>query len=590
MGRGRKSHRLFAAVRGLALPILGLLLILGVAGGAGAAAEHPTLVDPEKAVCQTCHDELLEVEVPHPPAVDDCLSCHTFDGTDDGMTVEVMAGGVALCLICHDTLEKAAAGELAAPHAPVIDDCSTCHDPHGTDFEAMLVEAGDQICLQCHDAGDTDAAHPIPVSRADCRTCHDAHGSEGAHMLRGATRHVPFEEGSCDACHRKPRGTKVRLLKPGGELCEACHGDMAEAEDPSMVHTAVRQGRCVACHDPHLADRARLIKADGGELCFTCHGEIAEAATGPGAHAALEDGCDSCHDAHHSGRPSLLLDDAEALCRACHDPEDPELPKKHFGADMATVRCGSCHDPHGSPIRPMIANGSLHAPFRDGCSNCHEGTANALAVDGNALCEMCHDDVVETISTAAVPHPAMEMMDCIDCHSPHASRQPSLLRSSGGELCLTCHDGQGGAKGDTVHGAIGWIGCQSCHLPHGGSEAKLLRAKGNDLCNGCHLQTRVDVDGTGDVRLAGGFVLRGERAQGLGLIDLDSAEQKNHPIPGHPVSGVIEKSGRSDVAESLVGREMTCRLCHEPHSAPGPKLYTWQAKTRSELCIACHQK
>ena len=184
----------------------------------------------------------------------------------------------------------------------------------------------------------------------------------------------------------------------------------------------------------------------------------------------------------------------------------------------------------------------------------------------------------------------MEMVECVDCHSPHASRQPKLLRSAGGELCLTCHEDQAGDEGDTVRGAMSWIGCHSCHLPHGGSEDHLLRASGNDLCNGCHLQSRVKVDRNDAVRLSGGFVLRGERARDLNVIDLDPFLRKNHPIPEHPVSGLIDGKGRTEVAKSLVGQEMTCRLCHEPHSAPSPQLFTWEAKTQTELCIACHPK
>ena len=570
-------------------PGLMIAVVLFTVVGIAFAADHPTLVDPEKTSCETCHDDVLAVLVPHPPAVDDCLTCHTFGRTEDQTTVELMETGSALCLACHDDFAKAAQGEVAAPHAPVIDDCAVCHDPHGTEFDALLVAAPDGICLECHDADATDAAHPIPVSRADCRSCHEAHGSENSHMLRGVSQHTPFEEGSCEACHRKPRGTRVRLLQEGGALCEACHGDMA-GDDDAVVHTAVRQGRCVGCHDPHLADRPGLLKADGGELCFSCHPEIADRAKGPGAHAALEEGCDSCHDAHHSERRAMLLDDEDELCRACHDAADPELQRKHYSADMATTRCGSCHDPHGSTSMPLIANGSIHAPFREGCSNCHDGSAPGLVEDGNALCETCHDDVTETIATAAVPHPAMEMVECVDCHSPHASRQPNLLRASGGDLCLTCHEEQAAGEGETMHGAITWIGCQSCHVPHGGAEKNLLRASGNDLCNGCHLQGRVKAGRSGAISLAGGFVLREERARSLRVISLDPFDRKNHPIPDHPVSGVIDGKGRTEVAKSLVGQEMSCRLCHEPHAAASPKLFTWQAKTQSELCIACHPK
>lgn len=567
-----------------------IMLVCGTLASTGAAAEHPTLVDPEKTNCETCHDEIVAVRVVHPPVVDDCLSCHVFDVDAGEMKVELMESGSALCLACHDGLEAAALGEIEVPHAPVVDDCGTCHGPHGTDFEAMLVVEPAQVCAECHDADDTDAAHPIPVRRADCRTCHETHGSKNPHMLAGSTQHVPFGEGSCDACHRIPRGTRVRLLQQGGALCEACHGDF-ESNGDAVVHTALKQGRCVECHDPHLSDQKHLLKAEGGELCFSCHPEIAERAKGPGAHAALEDGCDGCHDAHSSDRPAMLLDDEDELCRTCHDSSDPDLQRLHYGADMATTHCINCHDPHGSSSMPLIANGSIHPPFREGCSNCHGGTAAELeGGGGNALCEMCHDDVTETIASAAVPHPAMEMMECVDCHSPHASRQPNLLRAAGGGSCVECHEDQAGGDGEMVHRAISWIGCQSCHLPHGGPQKNLLRATGNDLCNGCHLKSRVKTDSDGNIRVDGGFVLRGERAQELELIGLDQFLRKDHPIPGHPVSGLIGDKGRADLAESLVGQEMTCRMCHEPHAAPNSKLFAWNATNQAELCIACHPK
>jgi len=580
------TQRVHKNVRRLAAVVLSLAF-----AGSAASADHPTMVDPEQAVCTTCHDEIVAVRAPHPPAVDDCLACHEFDRSGDRTTVELVETGSTLCLACHDDFAADAEGAVASPHAPVVDDCSSCHDPHGTEFDALLVASPDRICLECHDAEATDSLHPIPVSRADCRSCHDAHGSENPHMLRGVSQHVPFEEGSCEACHRKPRGTRVRLLQEGGALCAACHGDLAAASDGVFVHTALRQGRCVECHDPHLADEPKLLKADGGELCFSCHPDVAARAAGPGAHPALEDGCDSCHDAHRSDHRYLLVEDEDDLCRSCHDAADPELRRLHFGAEMTTTRCGGCHDPHGSPSMPLIANGSIHAPFRDGCSTCHDGSASSL-VDGggNALCETCHDDIAETAANAAVTHPAMEMVECVECHSPHASRQPKLLRASGGELCLGCHEDQAAGEGETAHQAIAWIGCRSCHLPHGGPERNLLRASGNDLCNGCHLQSRVKVGANGDVTLEGGFVLRAERAEALQVIGLDPFERENHPIPGHPVSGVIEAKGRTEVAKSLVGQKMTCRLCHEPHAAPSPELFTWQAKTQSELCIACHPK
>ena len=78
---------------------LAIVLICGTVAGTGEAADHPTLVDPEKTTCETCHDEVVAVRVPHPPAVDDCLSCHVFEAGEGEMSVALVESGSALCLV-----------------------------------------------------------------------------------------------------------------------------------------------------------------------------------------------------------------------------------------------------------------------------------------------------------------------------------------------------------------------------------------------------------------------------------------------------------------------------------------------------------
>lgn len=567
-------------------------LVMAITAAPATAGRHPALVDPATTACESCHDDVLTGAVRHRPAVDDCRACHWFQQDGSELTVVPMAVGAELCTACHGNLEAAAAGSLAVPHAPVTDDCGSCHNPHASNERGLLLVPSEELCGSCHDPTDTDALHPIPVSRAPCQGCHAPHGSAVQHMLVGANQHRPFAEGSCDGCHRKPRGTKVRLLMDEAELCLACHGDVAEpAPGAGVVHAAVEQGRCTACHDPHVSASPGLLRGERGKLCFSCHSEVQQRAAGVGRHAAVDNGCDGCHEPHRSAHTALLVAEPDELCAACHDVQDQALARSHYGADMSRVHCDGCHDPHGSRVSPLIADGSIHEPIREGCSSCHAGSAAALEMGGgNALCEACHSDVVESATTATVSHPAMEAVECIDCHTPHASREHKLLRAPSGEICTSCHEEQAPQTGLVTHGAIDWIGCHSCHEPHGGETPALLRARGNELCNGCHLAGRVRFEADGSASLGGGFVLHEERASVLSVIDLDPSLKRDHPIPDHPVAGIMSDGGRSGLAPSLVGEELTCRMCHDPHSAPSSGLFAFGATTQAELCLACHPR
>ncbi len=566
-----------------------VILALGSAGFA-QAADHPRLVSVNASKCSMCHAKLTRgAKVIHAPVEDDCTSCHDVSVTKEGTTVELSAPEPDLCVMCHDGMEAAAAGDLEAPHAPVTDSCLTCHQPHAGENEHLLIAAGKDLCLECHDADDLKTSHAVPVSRASCTSCHNPHGSSAAGMLIGNVVHAPFADGSCEGCHRVGRGTKIRLRLEGATLCYACHSDLEEEFSTGSVHTAVSNGDCIGCHNPHMADQPKMLLGEGSALCFSCHEDIKAKVEGDGAHAAVEDGCDGCHDPHRSDEPFQLLDEATNLCLMCHDAEDEDLRAKHLGADLDSVSCVGCHDPHGSSEEHLLADGSIHAPFIDDCETCHEGSAGAIMEDGGkGLCFACHSDIEEEIAAAAVPHDAIEMGECVDCHNPHASSQPTLLRSPGGTVCTTCHEDQAPGPEEISHGVIDWFGCQSCHAPHGGKNDHLLKEAGNGLCTGCHLSGTVKADADGVLELPGGLVVPPSKVKQLKLVDLDSTQSKNHPIPNHPVSGWPTGEGRSKVPKSF--GQISCLSCHVPHTAGSKELFAFGAKTSFELCMDCHPK
>ena len=88
-----------------------LLACVALTLPAWADSPHPALARVDGSLCATCHEDLLEEAVAtHPPAADDCTSCHEMEVGEQETRVSLMAGEPDLCVMCHDDLDKAAWG------------------------------------------------------------------------------------------------------------------------------------------------------------------------------------------------------------------------------------------------------------------------------------------------------------------------------------------------------------------------------------------------------------------------------------------------------------------------------------------------
>jgi predicted CXXCH cytochrome family protein len=393
---------------------LAFVLILPAAPSIALQAEksHPRLVSEAATRCSTCHQALFQGKaVVHPPAEDDCTTCHEVQIDDAGTRITLMDQEPALCVMCHSDLESAAAYEVEAPHAPVGDSCLNCHDPHATATERLLTAPAAELCATCHDTADLQEAHGGQLTaRVDCRACHVPHGSANPHMLAGTTLHAPFADRTCEACHREPFAGRVRLVRRGQKLCTSCHSDLEEpAPAGGSRHAALegtrREAGCRSCHDPHMSANATLLVATGPGLCAECHADVVHGATAETGHFPAAEDCTTCHRPHRADQPKLLTDAPEALCQMCHDPGDDDLSKAHLGADLAALECTSCHTPHGTGNPKLLAR-HIHPVVLDGCTTCHTGSASDLVEDGeSALCLACHDDIQETAQSPS-PRPS----------------------------------------------------------------------------------------------------------------------------------------------------------------------------------------
>jgi predicted CXXCH cytochrome family protein len=88
-------------------------------------------------------------------------------------------------------------------HAPAARGCARCHKPHFSDQDALLVEAVQPLCTECHSpqTGSFGRAHlNLEVSVMRCQSCHDPHASKDPKFFK-ATTHAPFAARACDECH-----------------------------------------------------------------------------------------------------------------------------------------------------------------------------------------------------------------------------------------------------------------------------------------------------------------------------------------------------------------------------------------------------
>jgi DmsE family decaheme c-type cytochrome len=121
-----------------------------------------------------------------------CTDCHDPHKGD-----AIMGGGTHLasanetCLKCHD----AQRGPYVFEHEAMRENCTTCHNPHGTVNDKMLKARNQTLCLQCHYQQQTVGGqlliggrdHAAFVQRGTCWTagCHEAvHGSHVNSSLR----------------------------------------------------------------------------------------------------------------------------------------------------------------------------------------------------------------------------------------------------------------------------------------------------------------------------------------------------------------------------------------------------------------------
>lgn len=246
--------------------------------------------------------------------------------------------------------------------------------------------------------------------------------------------------------------------------------------------------------------------------------------TVPGATYVGKDACLECHEEEaeefgHTKMGRIFLDhprdEREKLaCENCHGPgsehaEDETEPGliltfakgARWSVEKQNQACLQCHE-KGSRT---FWTGSMHESRGLACVDCHtvmkktENDFQLVKADEKnpfsakraqtETCIQCHPQRGAQMLRSSHMPLREGKMTCSDCHDPHGTATPSLLRAhSVNESCYSCHAEK--------RGPFLWEhapvreDCTTCHDSHGSIHANLLNVKPPRLCQQCHIETR----------------------------------------------------------------------------------------------------
>ncbi|TAL24929.1 MAG: hypothetical protein EPN94_06355, partial [Nitrospirae bacterium] len=268
----------------------------------------------------------------------------------------------------------------------------------------------------------------------------------------------------------------------------------AEEKGTHLDKTKVKFGGCSSCHDVSGKSKTGLLKGRVVDLCLRCHGPSGR----PEERAKTNIFTLLMKRSNHP-----IIDTAKYHIRNEELPEkDPAMPRH--------VSCEDCHHAHMTSSRNRLAwirgtslSGAKKRAEKEAevCYNCHSDSINLPSSTSNMRFQFDPANAsyhpVERVAKGRSRSlyrelPQGSFITCTQCHEPHGSDYPPLLRvnyntADGAEslyayeLCYTCHNrdsilsnesfrgSQSGDYGHKEHIVYQKTSCFTCHASHGSS-------------------------------------------------------------------------------------------------------------------------
>ncbi len=261
---------------------------------------------------------------------------------------------------------------------------------------------------------------------------------------------------------------------------------------PSHLDMSKNPYGCAACHKGHGRRGTAMLRKSVPGLCFNCH-----SAGGDGPVSASSD----VYSAMFRRYKHPVADTARFH-------KDGEKMPEQNGGRPRHVSCIDCHNVHIS---------DKDAPMQGVPGIDRKGMKKQTAEKESEICYRCHADSVNRpyesrntreefdpanesyhpvertakgLSVSLKPGMSGKTIGCADCHHPHGSEYPAMLRANynltdGPEMpysyaiCYSCHRRENilsdqGFKEHKRHIVFASASCATCHRAHGSRNNKRL--------------------------------------------------------------------------------------------------------------------
>jgi predicted CXXCH cytochrome family protein len=229
--------------------------------------------------CTDCHGDQLTKKNVHAAAADSCVSCHLIsvkEHPDDKVKgLQLRVNMPELCYKCHDPVKKEIISSTKLHSAMHLKgSCTACHSPHSSDFDKLLKNPQNKLCINCHNKNFSSTGAPAvnmksllanskvihaPVKDDVCMTCHKQHSGKDAHLLNNTfpLSNYPAVDaaafGLCWDCHDQGLFTEAKT--------ESATNFRNGGTNLHFIHLNSGTGRsCSLCHNVHGAPNEHLIE------------------------------------------------------------------------------------------------------------------------------------------------------------------------------------------------------------------------------------------------------------------------------------------------------------------------------------------